>query len=135
MFEIDSFVVFTYLLPFLVSLTADPLPKSLLDPNEGLLFIVEFVPVLGLLSLAVTLPLVLARLYVPDRLVSPKFLVDDCCTGLGAMTDPLALTGALNPDFTVYPLGLRVEPVVFNFAALGFCTMGDDGLDITFLTV
>ena len=130
------FICCLHLLTLLFCILApDPLPKSLFDPIEGLLFIVEFVPVLGLLSLAVTVPLVLARLYVPDRLVSPEFLVDDCCTGLGIMTDTLGLAGALNPVFAVYPLGLRVGSAAFNFPAFGFCTIGDDGLDITLLAV
>jgi len=54
-----------------------PFPRSLLDPIEGLFLSVEFVTGLDLLSLAVTLPLVLALVYVPERLVSPIFLVDD----------------------------------------------------------
>ena len=71
---------------------------------DGLLLIVEFVPVLGLLFLALVFPLVMVLEFVPDLFVRFRFLEEEVGVGLFVGEETAGFVVA----FGVYTLGVVI---------------------------
>ena len=121
-------LVIESLLCFFVYLFAEPFGNYRLDPKDGLLLIVEEVPVFGLVSLADIFPPVGVFVSVPALFVKFKFFTEDDGVGLFVGEELVGLVDGL----TIYTLGpLEVAVVVLVVPGLVRLDVGVEG--VTFL--